>query len=249
MRQIADYKEYSPLIMKYFKRGVITNNFLSPESCKCEIEEGRLYCIEGKDFLNLYVKRSGFFQLYFYAMGTDILFPEVSEKLVCEFKGDFGELMNINGFCRYLSRVKLERDAETEEAVKSENKAEEKDAGAVYELMQKSFDKYSACLPTFSEIRKECRNGFIYVMKQEGKIAGVLRAGLNGKTAKIMHLCIDESFRGKGLGKQLCREFLAENRGRKCAVWTGKENEPAKKLYLSLGFLQDDTEAEVYMKG
>ena len=43
MKEVTDFKALSKEIMKYFKRGVITNSFLSPESMKCEMKEGNLF--------------------------------------------------------------------------------------------------------------------------------------------------------------------------------------------------------------
>lgn len=246
MKQITDYKEISPLILKYFKRGVITNNFLTSEDYKYEIAEERLFYNADDDYLNIYVKRDRFFQLYFHALSENVIFPEVDEMLICDIAGECGNVMKINGFSEYIKRVKLEIELEGEGEL-SDKKALKGDASAIYELMKKSFDKFTGYIPNFTQIEAECENGFFYKLEENGEIAGVLRSGKSGRTAQIKHLCVKEEYRGKGVGRILCGEFLKENK--KAVVWTGKENAAAIGLYKSMGFVENKSESTVYMKG
>lgn len=247
MKKITDYQEVSPLVFRYFKRGVITNNFLSAEDYRCEIAEGRLFYKAGDDYLNMYIQRDGFFQLYFHALAEDVTFPEVSELLVCDIAGEPGKLMANNGFAEHIRRVKLERNVPAAEVFCSPHIAEKKDAKGIFALMGACFDKVTGYVPNFSQIEKECENGLFYMVTKEDKIAGVLRRGQSGKLAQIKHLCVDKEFRGQGIGKILCNEFLRENP--KAIVWTGKENVSALNLYQSLGFAKSGLESIVYTKG
>lgn len=245
MKKITDYKEVSPLVLKYFKRGVITNNFLTADDYKSEIEEERLFYDCGEDYLNIYVKRDGFYQLYFHALTEDVIFPEIKEKIVCDISGYSGNLLIKNGFLEVLERVRLERnnDAEGESFIK----AIKDDAEKISELMNSCFDKFTGYVPNFTQIQSECEKGLFYKIEKNDKIAGILRTGRNGKTAQIKHLCVSEDFRGEGIAKRLCAEFLKENT--KVTVWTGRENKAALNLYKSFGFTEDKTNSTVYMKG
>lgn len=245
MKKITDYKEVSPLVFKYFKRGVITNNFLSAEDYKCEIKEGRLFYNQGKDYLNIYVKRDGFYQLYFHALSETAEFPQVDEMLVCDISNYDGELLKINGFCENMKRVKLEINGQATGI--SSLKAETEDAGKIHLLMTKSFDKFTGYMPNFTQIQAECERGMFLKIEESGNILGALRYGKSGKVAQIKHLCVDACARGNGIGKKICAEFLKENP--KATVWTGKENKAALSLYKALGFCESGTESIVYMKG
>ena len=247
MRKITDYKEVSPLILRYFKRGVITNCFLTAEDYMCEITEGCLYCHEGKDCLLIYLKRDGFFELYFYALNKETVFEEIPALTVCEaVGGDCRFLLENNGFVKKLDRVQLEIKTEND-ITGSLLKADAAEAKKIFSLMQKSFDKITGKLPTEGQLAKECGDGLIYCVREQDTLCGILRAGKKGTNAVIKHLCVEPSFRRAGIGKALCKELLKEYNS--CTVWTGSQNEGALKLYRSLGFTPTTTKAAVYVKG
>lgn len=248
MRKITDYKEVSPTVLKYFKRGVITNNFLTAEDYKAEIAEGRLYFLEEKDFLNIYLLRDGFFILYFYILDESCSFPKISKKVVCDIAGDVPLAIKNGGFLKSLQRVRLEREKECEEKEISPYKADTANSEEIYKVMLNSLNKYSGYVPTHEQIKKECEEGLIYIVKDGKKIAGVLRSGVKGKVAEIKHLCVLEEFRKRGYARFICNEFLKENKDKKCIVWTGIENEAALSLYKSLGFLKSEMSSLVYIK-
>lgn len=246
MKEVTDFKELSSKIMKYFKRGVITNNFLSPESMKCEIKEKNLFYEQDDNFLNIFVKRDGFYRLYFYALNDKVLFKNTMPKTVCDFAGDdHGVLIN-NGFLPYISRVRLTCDCADFEKMAPEA-AEIADSEQIYNLAQAAFDKYSGYTPTRTEISEEILKGKIYIKKIGSETAGFLRYGISGKTAEIKHLCVSEKFRRKGIAGELVSMFLSEST--KSVVWTGTENAAALALYKEMGFFEDGCKSTVYMKG
>lgn len=245
MKKITNFKEVSPLVLKYFKRGVLTNNFLGTEDYKAEIEEEGLFYEAGEDWLNLYVKRDDFFQLYFYALSEDVVFPTVEETLIADVVGDGARVIEKNGFEPILERIKLEINTE-KEPIEAGIRSEKEDANEIFEIMKRTFDPYTGFAPNFAQVSKECEEGMYYKHMEEGKIAGVLRLGKSGKTAQIKHLCVLEEYSGKGIGKKLTKAFLDENP--KAIVWTGKENAAALHLYKSLGFCESKTESIVYRK-
>ena len=103
MRQITDYKEISPVILKYFKRGVITNNFLTAEDYKAEIAEGRLFVDSTDDTLFIYLKREEFYILYFYTFSKTAELPVLDLPIVSESVGDGAEFLKNNGFSLYTT--------------------------------------------------------------------------------------------------------------------------------------------------
>ncbi len=243
MNKIADYKEVSPLILKYFKKGVMTNNFLTPDDYKAEIEEGRLFYEKGDDFLNLYVKRDGFFIMYFYTFSDEFIFPETTEPVVCDVPEEFSKIMENNGFEKVLTRIGLEKPADEGESF-FENSASEEDAKEIFSLMEKTFDKFTGFSPNLSQVRKECSGGLFKIEKLEGEISGVLRIGKKGKVLVVKHLLTNEKLRGRGVAKRLISGIKD-----KSTVWTGSANTPAINLYKSMGFLENGKKTIVYMKG
>ncbi len=245
MRKITQYSEISPLIMKYFKRGVLTNNFLTKEDYTAEIKEGRLFCKTGDDFLNIYVLRDGFYRLYFHALNEGVVFPSINDTVVCDCVG-YEQFLTGNGFIKELTRIKLECANSEPPTVTDGFLAGVSDADEVYEIMKSSFNSFTGYLPTLTQIKSECENGLIYKVESDSKIAGVIRCAKTNSFVHIKHLCVSEEFRGCGIGRKLCSIVLGM--GKKCSVWTGKENEAAIGLYESCGFTQSGLESIVYRK-
>lgn len=243
MNKIKDFSEVSPLILKYFKKGVMTNNFLTPEDYKAEISEGRLYYESGDEFLNLFVKRDGFFIMYFYTFSEDFIFPKKDEIIICDVPEEFSKIMENNGFNKICERIGLDKAEEDGENI-FENQAEEADAEEIFSLMNDSFDKFSGFLPNLTLIKKECREGLFQIVKSEGEILGVLRLGKKGKVLVIKHLLTNKKYRGRGVSKEL----VSGIKGR-ATVWTGRDNIPAINLYKSAGFSENGKRAIVYKKG
>ena len=248
MKKITEFSEISPLVLKYYKRGVITNNYLTPDDYKAEIKEGRLYFEECDQNLWIYVKRDGFYHLYFYILNSEAELPKSEDKLIAELPEKLMEFGEELGFVKLLDRISLKREAQESEFEEIQ-KASEDDAKRVMEILKSSFDEKCGDLPNLSKISDECRDGLIMVTKTDGKISGVLRFETGKTSAKIKHLAVDAKFRGMGLSKTLVGGFLASQNGKNISVWTGKDNIPAINLYKSFGFSEDKNKSAVYMKG
>jgi [ribosomal protein S18]-alanine N-acetyltransferase len=93
---------------------------------------------------------------------------------------------------------------------------------------------FSDCLMAF---RGECKE--VYVLRSEAKIAGFVILQVCGTfSGYIQTICIDEDYRGQGLGTSLL-EFC-EKRIHKFSpnvfICVSSFNENARKLYLRFGF-------------
>jgi len=102
----------------------------------------------------------------------------------------------------------------------------------------------------------------IKLVKHDEKIIGaifwnVVEEKHHGLT-EIMDLWIDENFRRRGFGEKLLRlvikdmkQFFAKDNVmlRKTLVTTGKDNEPARRLYEKVGFRKSATLPDLFAKG
>ena len=244
MKKIIDYKELSPLIMKYYKRGVLTNCFLSKEDYIAEISEGRLFYKCDDSYLCLYVFRDKHYQLYFYALDSDVIFPDADMPLICDCVG-YEELLKKNGFSKLITRIRLEH-AGMDGVLNEAFIASVQDAVEVHKLMMESFDSMTGYVPTFTQIKNECESGGIYKIVIDEKLAAVIRPIVSKNNVHIRHLCVSKEFRGQGLGGKLCECVLSH--GKMCSVWTGSENAVALNMYKSFGFKENGLTSVVYRK-
>ena len=242
MKQIRDYNEVSPLVMKYFRRGVITNNFLGAQDYRCEIDEGRLFFTQNEDSLCFFIKRDGFFKLYFHALDQNAVFERIGEKTVCETVANGDGLMIFNGFSPIMQRVRLEKAPDSAKAEPCI--AEKVDAKEIHRLLLSCFDAETGCIPTLTRIELDCERERIFKVTADGKIAGIVRTDTSGGTVTIRHLCVGQDLRGKGIARRLCS--MVGDEKRKVSVWTGKDNAPALNLYGSLGFSESGILSTVY---
>ena len=244
MKKINDYKELSPIIMRYFKRGVITNNFLTKADYVSEISEGNLFYEEEENSLCLYLLRDSFYILYFYALSPSAVFSNQDKPIICDAVG-CEEILKANGFKEILTRVQLVREAD--EITDCEGRpATKTDAQKVYELMKSSFNDQTGYVPTYHQMLSECSENLIWVYTAGSDIAGVLRLEKSKGATTIRHLCVAPEYQRQGIGKKLCK--CAFQDGKKSIVWTGKENNSAILLYKSSGFVLSGMESCVYRK-
>ncbi len=244
MKKITDYKELSPLIMKYYKRGVLTNCFLSKDDYIAEISEGRLFYKSDDSYLCLYLLRDGHYQLYFYALDSEVIFPSADMPLICDCVG-YEDLLKHNGFSKLITRTRLEHEG-TDGVLNETVIASVQDATEVHKLMTESFDPITGYVPTLAQIKNECENGGIFKIVIDEKLAAVIRPAITKNNVHIRHLCVSKDFRGRGLGSKLCGCVLSH--GKRCSVWTGSENTVALSMYKSFGFKENGLTSVVYRK-
>ena len=101
-------------------------------------------------------------------------------------------------------------------------------------------------MKAFSEINAGINN-FLAVMEDNGAIIGTLQLTFipyltykGGKRALIEGVRIDESYRGKGIGKQLIEWAIEKSRQQGChmvQLTTDKKRPDALEFYKKLGFI------------
>lgn len=102
------------------------------------------------------------------------------------------------------------------------------------------------------------RDGFVYAIHTEGKIAGILRYSLFWQTIPFLDLLyLDDNYRGKGIGTAAMGHWEAEmgRQGYHYVMLSTQEDESAKDFYEKLGyqkigaFLPPDQDAQELMYG
>ena len=245
MKKINNFEELNKLISAHLKKGVYTNCFISKEEFEQEIKsESLFYHIYGGGLL-IFRKMEDYYKMNFYInnpeIDLDINFENILvTEVVCKPETECDniiELFEKNGMSLKLKRVRLLNDSNNV-GLNNINveKANLKDYEKIIKLFEENFDKYIGCIPTKQKLIADIKKGNFYCYKENEKILGVLH--IDNK-ANIKHLAVDSDFRGKGIAKAILGKYLLDAGECKKYVWTGEDNDAAKKTYLSMDYKLD----------
>ena len=147
MKIINSYDEYSKIISPKMKKIFYTNNFLSENEVKTEIQAKGLYYSEVKEDVYIFRKRKNHFIMnYYITLNTDM--DKLNENIVTEIAyktppKDVIDFFEKEGMKKYIERVRLSRNEEgTFEDCKNVSLCEKEDAKEVFEILNKSFDEF-----------------------------------------------------------------------------------------------------------
>ncbi|MCG2461414.1 GNAT family N-acetyltransferase [Flavobacteriaceae bacterium F89] len=96
---------------------------------------------------------------------------------------------------------------------------------------------------SLKEILEEKDNMALVVCKEENQVVGIAMMAMykviSGHKGMIEDVVVDQSHRGKGIGRKLMEKLLEEGRNRsldEILLFSGHHRTPAITLYKSLGF-------------
>lgn len=261
MEQILSFDRISSLISSRMKKGVKTNNFLTAEDYRAEIAKGSLFCDTWPGGLMVMLRRKGFYRLYFhisepYPPPDEIISGAAVLELPFRPGEDAGEALEYwksAGFALRLNRIRLQRaDANAGQEIISDvpvRKAGPEDLDELAGLYEDCFDRYTGCIPDYEELSSLIGDGGIYRSgAPDGSISGFIVFTPSPARSKICHLAVREDMRGRGISKSLISYYLRNVRPKRSLVWTGEDNGPAKKAYMSFGYVPDGWRSAVLLK-
>ncbi len=89
--------------------------------------------------------------------------------------------------------------------------------------------------------------GFCYVgARDDGELVGYAGIAVTGPEAEVHTLAVDPAHQGRGIGRTLLRELLAQAPGATVFLEVRTDNEPAIALYRSEGFTVVGTRRAYY---
>ena len=117
-------------------------------------------------------------------------------------------------------------------------KIQEKDLKEIQKLIAEEF-AYTITLLKPIEERIKRQNYFFYKISDNSKILGFIELRIKHSMGEILGVAIKKEFRRKGHAKQLINfalKFLEQQNCFAVKLLVGKNNIPALKLYIGLGF-------------
>ncbi len=254
MEQVTEYKMLSRRVMAHMKPGMQSNNFLRKEDYLTEIARGSLYLQEGEDYLLLFRQREGFLLMNYMFCSPRFLSLPPGQAIVTEVPLPPGRepaprVLLESGFQFLLRRFRFQREGavpEVDAGLPRIVTAQPSQAEEIYGLLRESFPGYGGCLPAEQQLRREIDTGLVLTLPEGG---AVLRYSCGEKESRLLQLAVAGTMRRRGCGRALVEEYLRRSAGRRCQVWTGEENLPARTLYEGCGFRPDGWQAVVLKKG
>lgn len=246
MRRAESYAALAPLLSAQFRRGVVTNCFLSPEEYRREIEAGLFY-EEGDGFLLLQRQRAGYRLLNFYLHpGAKLRLPETDcplvTELACREKDRDAMRRAQDALCALGFSEAFRRLRRTRAACPAPDGAEAADAAsfeAVRAFLLEQFDPLTGCIPPDEALRQAVSAGQVLCLTDADGIAGLLHYAPGRAQCEIRHLAVRADCRGRGYAGRLLRLLEAKTGGQKCAVWARVGNTPAEHVYEKNRFQPD----------
>lgn len=253
MKQINDIGEYHDILTRYSVRGCASNDYIQAEAADYIIH-GWLYTECGEKNAFLFVKKDGFYRVYYYINDFDEIMDLGNDELVTEilFRGSAGEptqqvkylercgfkrnLVRDQYFAKYTSftapilieKVKI-GFAESIEQVKWAIK-----------LFNASFDKWSGdYIPEeLAELLLQ-EKGILLATKETGTPMGALHLEKKQGCLWLNHVAILPEYRGRKVGRGLVEAYIEQGHvddNSRYAVWVQQQNTPAVKMYQNKGF-------------
>ncbi|MBR4111169.1 MAG: GNAT family N-acetyltransferase [Clostridia bacterium] len=258
MKRVDRYETISALISKQIRKGVKTNNFLTENDLKIEIENNSLYYYEYDGGLLILRDRTTHYILNYYINDITKNIEKIFEKdvvveIVSRPNNNDNEVIKYfekQNFACCIERVRYAHtcdeivDNDTADAIQL---CKTNDAEKVYEILKENFDSYTGCIPTKERLIKDVENGNVYIYKDEN-IKGILHIDKSKISSEIKHLIVVENEREKGIATKLINKYFNEVNAKKKTVWTGKENNCARKFYEKCGYELDGYTSVVLKK-
>lgn len=259
MRQIKDRTELDKALKAHFTRGVITNNFVSPEVFEREMQAGNLFFHQWDGGVIYMQKREFFNKLHFDIIDADIPLdielPKVSVTEVIGRNNDeagkkAARFFKEMGFKTHLERVRLTRKGnEKVDLGPWDGKVELAtidDCNEVLRSIKATFDNYAGCVPTSDELKRDIEAGNLLVAKKEGKLCGYLHIERKSKTSlEIGHIATLEHARGKKVAQKMMGTYINCFDAPIRRSWVGRENVASIELHMKNNFGLDGFSSEI----
>ncbi len=253
MKQLNNISEYQDIVSRYGIRGCASNDYIQAEVADL-IAQGALFAKCGEKNAFLFVKKDGFYRVYYYINDFDEVMDFGKDEVVTEilFRGSIGEpsqqveYLEKCGFKRNLVRdqyiakysafttpifiggVKIGY-AETAEQVRWAIK-----------LFNSSFDKWSGdFIPeAMAELLLQ-EKAILMASNNDGTLMGALHLEKKQGCLWLNHVAILPEYRGRKIGRGLVEAYIEQGHvddNSRYAVWVQRQNTPAVKMYQNKGF-------------
>lgn len=265
MIKIDNYEACKTLIDSCRRKRALTNCFFLPNQLKEMIGLEKLYLLEEENIKLFLEKESGFYRTYYFIYDTDNIKPiKVSAPMVIEFP--YNKVMTpaqIQHIC-LLKKMgfRLARESARMSMKPTEVKARNiflKDISVdyaktddniiIFELLNNTFEKMFAFLPSKEQVDSLITEKKILVCYCSGKIAGLIHMDICKNISWIRQIVVMKEYRGRGIGGILLNRYLAISKDyvNEFMLWVDLSNIAAIDMYKKAGYIFDGRMANEYI--
>ncbi|MCL1794943.1 MAG: GNAT family N-acetyltransferase [Oscillospiraceae bacterium] len=234
-----------------------SNFFGGPEKLYGYGLRGDLHIADSGAGIFMLAEAGGFFRLYYAIFDMDAIAPKLCENLpiVAEsaYRGAVppsAAFLARHGFGHALTRSRISLSVRGN-AKCTPSQEDTADIGAVLELFEASFDRYTGCLPALPELGEASVEGRIITKMQNGALCGALLYEKSGNVGTLCNIAVAQNMRGRGIGSSILNSWIARSASdgqSLLRLWVADENAPALALYQKHGFKPDGLKSEVMIK-
>ena len=254
MRAIRELDEVNALISACLKPGVSTNCVLTGEDWRRELAAEALWAHQWPGGVLFFRRRPDFWRLSYYvtdpAAPLDIPWPaeDVVMETVLRPRDGAGlsDYWTSKGFSPLFRRLRMKRPGGGSEPLSPPPTVPPEEAEA---LLERCFDRRTACLPCREELAAACGAGQILTRRDGAdRLTALLHAAPGRAGTELRHLAVAEDCRGTGLAGDLTAEFVRRFGDRSALVWVREDFSQARHIYEKNGFAPDGWTATVWLK-
>lgn len=253
MKIIETFEEYQNIVSRYGVRGCASNDYIQTEAADLIIHN-LLYASCGEKNAFLFVKKDGFYRVYYYINDFDELMDFGKNEVVTEilFRGSMGEPVQQ---VEYLEKCGFERNLIRDQYaakysaftapimignIKIGIASTIDEVEWAINLFNNSFDKWSGdYIPKEKAKLLLLENGILMATDMAGKHLGALHLEKKQGCLWLNHVAILPEYRGMKIGRGLTEAYIEQGHvddNSRYAVWVQRQNTPAVKMYQNKGF-------------
>ncbi|EKB49125.1 GNAT family N-acetyltransferase [Cecembia lonarensis] len=254
MKPVLDIDFVDKVLADFFKKETLTNNYILREEYANLIESQALWYDQLGENIFFYVRKDGFFRLYYFINEPDIVYNlSYDEPIVLEilYRGEkyFPTIhqkywsaasfkSHLTRDCYFLKNTALNvEDLGLSLEIKKGKSLEE--IRYAKELIDSNLDRFTGDHLSMEEVATFAENGFLYLAYFDGNPCGILQADFKNAVFWLGHVVVDMNYRGKGVANSLVNYYLKEGSALGCKqfqLWVIQDNTPAVNLYKKFGF-------------
>jgi len=242
------------IIVEHTFKGTLTNNYLLSKDYTKYIDERKLWFWKANSNLYLFVKKKGFYRLYYLINNFDVQEDFSNLQIVLEiiYRGkNKMPLEHIKYWKKNSFKIHLTRDCyffkaasvlpiyNQIEGVTIEPPKNKEDILFAKKLIDENLDLYTGDRLSLQEIENFVACGLLFCAYKNDLICGMLQADLRNNIYWLGHIVVHKDYRGMGLANLLVDNYLNEGlklQVRQFQLWVIDENIPARNLYKKKGF-------------